>query len=492
MDLLTKAIAIFSPSAAAGRLRSQMLLNNLDDHIRRYEGAGHGRRFGKWGNSTQSQNQQIITSISKLRERSRDMVRNNGYARNAIRRIGNNVVGTGILATPVASPANVTIDALIKDYWKAWAGTTACDFDERKTFFGIQKMVVKTVAKSGACFVRRIWKKGKYKKGSIQIELQVLEPDFLDISKTGIYYDNGEYTFWGIQYDANGKKKAYWLYDKHPNDVKAESKAVPAGDICHVFDEEDPGQVDGIPFMSSVLLSMRDFDEFTDATLIKQKVSSSNAAFITRDQDSTPGVGNKQKDLFDRIEPGMIQELNPGESVTFSNPPTTEGIKDFARQSLMGHAAGIGLSYEAYTGDLTNVNFSSGRMGWIESSLNFEDLQWNMMMPKLNDPVWLWFIQAAKIAGLIDAKVIVGVTWTPPRRVMLDPVKETTALVKQVRAGFISWQEAIRRLGDNPEEMLVEMIKDAAGFDKAKLMPESDPRFDAARMGKVKLDSKTT
>jgi lambda family phage portal protein len=487
MDFVTKAISYIAPGFAAQRIRSQIALKLMDSEVRKFEGAGHGRRFGNWGNSTKSQNQQIATSLDKLRERSRDMVRNNGYAKNAIRRIGNNVVGTGILATPILKDKKQ--EALLKEIWKVWADTTLCDFDQQQNFYGIQKMVVKTVAKSGACFVRRVWKKGKYKKGSMQLELQVLEPDFLDRSKTGITQDNGEYTFNGIQYDVNGKRKAYWLFDRHPIDFNAQSRPVPAEDIRHVFDIEDPGQVDGIPFMAPVLLSMRDFDEFLDATLIKQKVASANAAFITSDNANEPGVKNKKNETLDQIEPGMVTRLNSNESVIFSNPPSTEGISDYARQSHRGHAAGIGLSYEAYTGDLTGVNFSSGRMGWIESRLNFEDLQWNMMVPMLLNPVWGWFVQAAYLAGLINERNV-QVTWTPPRREMIDPVKETGALSKMVRNGFMPWREAIRQLGYNPEEVMDELKLDAKAFDDAKLMPESDPRFDATRMGKVKPDVK--
>jgi lambda family phage portal protein len=489
MDFITKAISFISPGMASERVRNQLKLQIMDSEVRKYEGAGNGRRFGNWGNSSQSQNQQITTSVDKLRERARDMVRNNGYAKNAIRRIGNNVVGTGILATPVLK--NKDQEKNIKEIFIAWADSTDCDFDQQQNFYGIQKMVIKTVAKSGACFVRRVWKKGRYKDKTIRLELQVLEPEFLDRTKTGVYMDNGEYTFHGIQYDKNGKRKAYWIFDRHPNDFKAESKPVPVSDIKHVFDVEDPGQVDGIPFMASVLLSMRDFDEFLDATLIKQKVASANAAFITREQESVPGVKSKNADLFDRIEPGMIQELNPGESVTFSNPPTTEGISDYARQSHRGHAAGIGLSYEQYTGDLTGVNFSSGRMGWIESRLNFEDLQWNMMVPMFLNPVWDWFIQAAYLSGATTERKV-PVTWTPPRREMIDPVKETKALSELVRNGFASWSSAIRQLGYNPDEVMEELKKDAKDFDTAKLMPESDPRFDAARMGKVKKEQTPT
>lgn len=481
MDWITRALAIVSPTRAASRLRSQVALKMMGEEIRRFEGAGRGRRFGKWGSDSSSQNQQIASSLHLLKERSRDMERNNGYSKNAIRYIGNNVVGTGIMATPVSLTGNKVDEDKVKAIWKAWSNGLDCDFDGLQNFYGIQKMIMKTAAKSGSCLVRKVWK--KYKKGKISLELQVLDPDFLDRSRTGVEFDNGEYMFHGIQYDKNCKRKAYWLYDRHPLDFKVESKAVPADDIIHFFYVEDPGQVDGLPFNSSVLLSTRDFDEYVDAQLMKQKVAACFAGFITTDADGlgiNTDAANSEPGI-DRIQPGIMQKLARGESVTFSNPPTTEGFGEFARQSLLGQAAGMGLSFAGYTGDLSQVNFSSGRMGWLAEHRNFEDLQWNCMIPMFCDRVWGWFIKAAYLSGLID-DANMGVTWTPPRREMIDPVKETKALSEMVRNGFMSWQDAVRSLGYSPEEILAEMKKDAKAFDESGLMPTSDPRYDDNRI----------
>lgn len=479
MDILTKFISVFSPSAAASRIRSQIAVRMLDSEVRKFDGAGRGRRFGNSGYDTSSQNQQIAFALHTLRERSRDLDRNFGYAKNAMRHIGNSVVGTGIMASPNSKTKNKKEEDVVKVVWKDWAESTDCDFDGLQNFYGIQKLVLRAVAKSGSCFVRRVWK--KYKKGSISLELQILQPDFLDRSRTGMIMDNGEYTVNGVQFDKNGKRIAYWLFDKHPFDFKTESKPVPADDICHVFVPEDPGQIDGLPFMSSVILPMRDFDEYQDATLMKQKTAAFYAGFVTKDGDGSLSAANTDKPKYEKLEPGTIQELNPGETITFSNPPTTEGNNDYTRQSLALHAAGLGLSYESYSGDLSHVNFSSGRMGWIKEQGNVEDLQWNVVITILCNRVWKWFTKAAYLSAMIpDANI--GVTWTPPRREMIDPVKETKALSEKVRNGFMSWQDAVRSLGYNPEEILAEMIKDAKAFDAAKLMPECDPRYDDTRI----------
>jgi capsid protein len=69
--------------------------------------------------------------------------------------------------------------------------------------------------------------------------------------------------------------------------------------------------------------------------------------------------------------------------------------------------------------------------------------------------------------------------WTPPRREMIDPVKETEAMKSSVRAGFDSLSESVRQLGKDPKEHFSEMQKDFNMLDKLGLVLDSDPRKDA-------------
>ncbi len=117
------------------------------------------------------------------------------------------------------------------------------------------------------------------------------------------------------------------------------------------------------------------------------------------------------------------------------------------------------------TGDLGNVNFSSGRMGWIETNRQIKDWQYNMFIPQFCDPVWKWFIEGLKIRGVINKNV--GVEWTPQGREMLDPVKELNALVIELKSGLVSWTEACKRRGYNPETLLQQIIVDKEAFKTA-------------------------
>jgi lambda family phage portal protein len=485
MNWLDKAVAWVNPEAGKKRVQSRLALQMMDKSLRKYEAAASGRRTEGWVTTGASTNQDIINALPKLRERARELVKNNPYGKNGIRRIANNVVGTGILPTPIGLPEAEA--EKIKQAWKLWGEKTACDFDERLNFYGLQKLVMRTVAKCGECIIRRV--RTKYVKGKIPLELQVLEPDFLDSTKNEINLANGGYIMSGIEYNGKGKRVAYWLYKRHPKEFFADltSDRVDVKDIIHVYELEDPGQVRGVPFAAPSMLRMYDFDDYEDAQLMRQKIAACFSVFITENDNLDPVSGEYEP--LERVEPGIIEHLPPGKTVSFAAPPAAEGYDAYSRQVLQGIAAGMGVSYEALTGDLSNVNFSSGRMGWIEFQRNVDDWQWVMLIPTFCDKAWEWFVEAAALAGYAKPGATIEVSWTAPRREMIDPSKEVKALSELVRNGFSSWHSAVKSLGENPDEVMAQLTKDAQAFDKAGLKPACDPRYDTNRVAETPDDN---
>jgi capsid protein len=63
---------------------------------RAYEGATTGRRLGNWGLGSAGPNNALSGSLSQLRSRSRDLVRNNPWVANGFRSLASNLVGCGI------------------------------------------------------------------------------------------------------------------------------------------------------------------------------------------------------------------------------------------------------------------------------------------------------------------------------------------------------------------------------------------------------------
>jgi len=479
-NFIDNVIAWVNPQYGLKRMRSRMA---LDLTTRNFDAAAKGRRTKDWKATGASSNMEINAALQMLRNRSRNMVRNNSNAKNAVRVIPNSVVGTGILPTPKYTGKNKKyINETLKTTWNSWANKIHCDYDGQLNLYGIQHLAFKAVAESGECIVRRIYTDASAK---LPLELQVLEADFIDTTKHDNSWDNaGERNYYGIRFNNKGKRIGYWLFKNHPVEYgQMDSSMIPAKDIIHLYEVERPGQIRGIPFSSASMLRMKDLDDYEDAELIRQKIAACFTVFITEDAEEA-GTGNAAADQLEKIEPGIIEHLTPGKQVTFAAPPTTNGYDSYTRSVQRNIAAGIGITYEAMTGDLSNVNFSSGRMGWIETQRNYSHWQWNIMVPKFCETVYEWFILAAGLKGYVPLDIEVPVTWTPPRREMIDPVKETEAMKESVRSGFTSWTQVVKENGFNPEEILEEIKAETAAFAAAGLKPESNPVFDQPGAGK--------
>src|SRR5206468_382132 len=83
--------------------------------------------------------------------------------------------------------------------------------------------------------------------------LQVLEGDFLDVSRTmGIA---SGHIVQGVQFNLFGQRESYWLYNYHPGGVYMLnprggilSQPVPASQVMHTYCILRPGQVRGAPW----------------------------------------------------------------------------------------------------------------------------------------------------------------------------------------------------------------------------------------------------
>lgn len=485
-NFLDRVIGWVSPSAGLERIRSRYMMEMISSKSRNYEAASTGRRTDGWQPLQQSARVVTDAAISKLRGRSRDLTRNNPYAAKALSVIVNNVVGTGIVPRAVSKRGN-RADAAMQA-WKDWAETTKCDIDGLHDIYGLQALTMRTVVESGECLVRRVYTK---KDGmAVPLQLQVLEPDFIDVSKDTLQpNDAGEMWVQGIKINRFGQRIAYMLYNAHPGDnqllKRLESSEVPADDIIHVYRVDRPGQLRGVPWPAPVMIRMKDFDEYEDAQLMRQKVAACFSMFITDANAGELNASGKPVSIPESVEPGMIEVLPPGKTIEFAEPPGVTNYGEYATTMLRSIAAGYGVTYESLTGDLSPVNFSSGRMGWIEFHRNVEAWRWAMFIPRFCDGIWSWFSDAAELKGVRMENVTVQ--WTPPRREMIDPEAEIKAAVTAVRGGITSLPEVIRQNGQDPEVVLKEIAETNALLDSLGLILESDTRK-TTQAGMLQID----
>lgn len=465
-----------APDWGLRRVRARATASLMERH---FEAAQGGRRTSGWQRSSSDVNAASGPALTALRELSRDLRRNNGWAKRGIQAIVNNTVGWGIMPKPSGRSRARSANAL--ELWNAWASTTACDFDGRLNFYGLQRLAMETIAESGEVVILR-QPAASVDGLPIPMRLHVLEPDYIDTNRNGLVAGGGPIID-GIEFDTQGRRVAYWLYSSHPGApgvqrlmaTRFESVRVPADRVLHIYRVDRPGQVRGVPWLASAITRLKDLDDFEDAELMQQKVAACFGAFVT-DMDGAGTAISKQDDAdeeLEHLEPGHIAYLPPGKQVTFAQPPAVQD-SSFSERGLRRIAVSIGVTYEDLTGDYSKVNFSSARLARMAHWANVNEWRWHMLIPQLCDGVWSWAMQLA--VGMEDWPAAPAAQWAAPPMPILEPDKEGLAYQRLVRIGAMTWPQMVRELGEDPATQLDEIKQFNDDLDERGIVLDIDPR----------------
>lgn len=416
------------------------------------------------------------------------MVRKNPYADNAVSTLVSNIIGNGIKPL-INYEENEKFSAEITKKFEEWI--KECDTSGANDFYGLQSLACREMIEGGEIFIRfrdRLPSDGL----SVPLQLQLLEPEQLDSSRTGDYGKKKIAN--GVEYDELGRVIAYHFRKEHPGDLfvrSADSVRVPADRVAHLFKPLRAGQNRGLPWLSSVLVKLYELDQYDDAELVRKKIAAMFTAFITTDDTSedTSVLPNQTVDPDEpsvysaALEPGTTQYLNPGESITFSQPADLgENYKEFMRVQLQAVSVGLGLLYEQVSGDLRNVNYSSIRTGILEFRKKVEATQRNIIVHQMCRPIYTEFVRKSILSGavkpprdfLTNEKSYYDCIWVTPGWEWVDPLKDVQATIKEIRSGLTSRSKVVASKGDNIVELDKEIAKEQKREEELGLVFESN------------------
>ena len=469
MNWLDGIVAAFSPERGARRLAYRA---RLEISRRAYDAARRDHKTLSWRTGGSSANAEVAVGEIEVRNRSRDLLRNNGYALQIVHTIADHIVGSGIVAAPTGIKGNnlkKVTDARVR--WEE-----NCDFEGDHDYFGLLWLAAKSMLESGACLIRLRRVEFGASTLIVPLRLQLLEVDFIDTLKNGTT-ENGGLIDRGIEYDRDGRKIAYWLFETHPGDQAIfrrgflQSTRIPASEIIYLYDKLRPGQDRGMPVLAPAVMPLRDLDGYFQAELTRKRIEACLAGFITTDSDDglpldTSGTAGKTPDgiTAERFTPGMITRLRSGENITIAQPANAQGVSEFAMQYLRMAAASAGVMYEHATGDFSNVNYSSWRAGHHGFRRRMERLQWHVMVHKLARPITAAYDEAARAAGMMPAQSFL---WrhTPPGFISVDPYKDAQADLLNLRMGKVTLSQLVEERGYDYVEMLNQLAADLAAAD---------------------------
>lgn len=474
--------------------------DRLAQQQRHYAGAKQNRLTSDWTALTTSADSETLTSLRVLRARSRQLVRDNPYAKHAVRVITNNVIGTGIgMQAQVMSAAGklqTSVNDGIEKAWCSWAEKDSCHTAGLLGWADIERFAIHQLVTSGE-FIGRKVRQPFGRRNEIPLAVEVLEADRLLDNWQTARAPNGNAIRMGIEIDGWNRPVAYWFSPQHPGDYQfttfepARFVRIPAEDIIHLYIIERWPQTRGEPWFHAVLKSLHDGGGYEEALIVKARASANIVGFIQTPEPLGGPIGGEKGDgtvdgrtVVD-TEPGTWQKLLPGENVTgYPSMTPDPAVEPFLRYMLRKMAVGVGISYESVSRDYGQSNYSSSRMGLLEDRDLYRVLQ-GFVARNLRTDIHREFLDAAVLVGQVktgpdyfsNAAKYQAVRFKPRGWSWIDPQKEVLAYKMAVRNGFMTQGDVIAQTSEDAdiESVLKERREELDMAAELKLVFDSDP-----------------
>jgi lambda family phage portal protein len=410
-------------------------------------------------------NGDIIPSLAVLRNRARHVYQNDAHARSAVNARVRGIVGTGLVprfGRMVRGEfiSDERLDALFAEWGRV------CYVGSDLDFWGLCDLIERTRTLSGEVLVRA--RARSLTDGyPVPLQLEVLECDQLDDTRDGITSTSGGQSVAGVEFDAIGRRSGYWILRQHPAETFSftlgqgqESVLVPYSRVAHYYLSDRPGQVRGVPDLAAILEAIQYLGDLQLAKMLKLRAESSIVAAATAEsRDALFGDPADTTDLagesveVDNVGVASVIKLRQGEELTFAQQTASPDYVAILQDQQRRLAAGMGLTFEKLTGNLSTVNYSSYRAGVVDFEESCRAHRENVLIPMCLDRIVQWFVEAAGMAGKIAEPSVVEWQWSRPiRKLDKDDADIYTSLLERGLAseiGIISdmggdWRRIVR------------------------------------------------
>jgi len=337
-----------------------------------FEGASESYKSGQRGLLAGSPDTLAARELLNLQMRSAHALRNNGTAKAAQSK---KTLALGAVKVNWKAEDGTTHE-LMQELWEEFAKNP--NLDGYGTIHNTESGWHNGVFQAGNSYTRQLVRVTD-NPNRVPLKLQAIPAEMHDVLFNGTSEQDNIST--GIKFK-DSKPEAYYfregLYEQNwfGSENPFKHTIVPADEIIHIFDRTSPGQWLGIPELASVLVTLYEIDELSDATIAKQKSAQAISWIIenTNPLAMTPvGVATvtEDKDGSDKVitnaAGGGTQYMQKGEKIHFSQGTDIgANLPILIKTQLEKIASSINLPYHSLTGDTNGLDFSSLRAIAIE------------------------------------------------------------------------------------------------------------------------------
>jgi len=485
------------------------------------------QEMGDWLPWIRSPDSEINLFRDRMVGRSRDLVRNDGWASGGISRILDSTIGTNLRLS-----ANPDYRALaVRSGKKAFDATWANEFRQavealwrgfsqnighyndvsRQLTIGQQfRLALRHKLIDGESLGLMYWLPERigYGAADYATALLLIDPDRLSNPYQMI---DSKYMRGGVELSEHGVPIAYHIRKAEQNDwylaVEANTwERVIAEDedgwqrIIHDFDHDRAGQHRGVGAFTPVLSHAKMLARYYGVTLQAATIQAIFGTYVKSPydpalvQDAIAGDPDAELPMYQELRsqwakerPAMLNgarvpTLAPGEDIVSVSAEHPSGnFKDFAHEMVGIEAATLGMSKEQMTQDWSETNYSSARAAALET--------WKTLTRRNGDfktntatPVYAGWLQESFENGelplptgapdFIEAKTAYSqCLWLGVPRGWVDETKEAAGAVMRMDAGLSTLKDEARIQGLDWEEVVHQRAIEVNLFKELGLKP---------------------
>jgi lambda family phage portal protein len=428
---------------------------------KRFKAADGNRLLSDWTPKRAALNQLISAGLVKVRDRARELARDDAYYKGFLGLCKRNIVGECGFKLEMSildskdQPDKIA-ERIIKDGWKRFCKAKNFTVSKDMSYFEFQSLRSVSVPPSGELLLRKV----KNFNNEFGFAIQVLESDCLDETYNENFGD-GRFVRMGVEFNANKERIAYHILSRNPYDLQVGGSAtrpvrqrIPASEIIHKFIRLDVNQIRGFPWGHAALVPLQMLDGYKEAALVHARSAACQMGWITNSLDSGGSMPVDDRDAVGNSvieqEPGLVRELSPGQSFLKWDPDhPNANHAEFCKTELRSIATAFEVSYNSMANDLESVNYSSMRAGYLDERETWKMLQrWYIEADEEIFEEWLGYFvtvdeEGAKLLKRYSFDQLNKPCFIARRWPWVDPLKDVQASVLAIENGLTTRTDVV-------------------------------------------------
>jgi len=324
--------------------------------------------------------------------------------------------------------------------------------------------------------------RGNGGESGVELRINTVHPRMLEAGIMGLTKSKNTVTM-GVEVDEVGRVVAYHLSGRRD--------PVSADEIEHLFEQREPGQRRGIPWLAPVLQAIADLRDYDDQILDAARQAADYAIMLMSQADSGIEPIELAPGSCTEIERRMLTAIPAGweaKQMEPKNPPTR--YVDYRKERHGDFGRPVGMPKNIVRGDSSDMSFASSRFDARSYDRANEFTRAWYERRRLNRVVRR-FEKEARMRGLLSADgramserpgaIDIAWTWGGATHIASDPAKEARGAQLRLENRISSLRDEVATFHGRSLEQHVRQLEEDANIMERANMP--DPPQDGESSG---------